>query len=179
MKRLSGISLAAVLLFSGCFGLLPDTRSKPPENAEAYVPFYVSGDLTITGEQPRATISPGKIYATDRYIFQNDIQYGIHVIERASEPDKKAKKIAFLQIPSSTEVAVKGDILYTNYADDLLAINISNPLAPRLIKRLPNVFPPVNQHYPPFNGYFVCPDKSKGTIVYWGLQKEQKPACQR
>jgi len=76
-------------------------------------------------------------------------------------------------------VAVKGDILYTNYADDLLAINISNPLAPRLIKRLPNVFPPVNQHYPPFNGYFVCPDKSKGTIVYWGLQKEQKPACQR
>lgn len=175
MKRLSTVFLLGILLFNSCN--LTEYRKKAPENVEAYVAVYASsGDLSITGESPRGTVSPGKIYATDRYIFQNDIQNGIHVMDRSSDPPQK---IAFLQIPFSTELAVRGNILYTNYISDLITIDIKDPLKPVLLNRIKEAFPPVNQDYPPYNGYFVCPDKSRGIIAYWDFQKVEKANCSR
>lgn len=186
MRRLSTILLTATLLFSDCFPPGGE-REKAPENVEAYVPVYVAskelGD--IMAEAPREAVSPGKIYATPRYIFQNDIQHGIHVIDRTTVP---VKKIAFIRIPFSTELAVRENILYTNYISDLITVDISGltaitpdtpPLKLRLVSRIRDVFLPVNQRYPPFSGYFVCPDKSNGFIAYWDLQKVKKATCQR
>ena len=157
----------------------------PPDNnisgnTDAYVPVYsllTEIDQISVGPQ-KPTVQAGKIYAYGNYIFQNDLNTGIHIIDNSNR--NSPKKIAFLKLPFSTEIAVKGNYLYSNNYVDLVVFDIADPANPKLVKRVANVFPPANQQYPPFtNTYFQCPDKSKGIIVRWDLQNIPVPKCRR
>jgi hypothetical protein len=147
---------------------------------DAYVPVYAStGNVNQISVEPEKPITDaGKIYAYGNYIFQNDLNTGIHIIDAT---DKKVpKKISFLKIPLCTELAVKGNFLYANNYSDIVVFSISNPAQPQMVKRITNVFPPVNQKYPPFsNIYFECPDEAKGIIVRWELKRISTPKCRR
>ena len=58
--------------------------------------------------------------------------------------------------------------------------DISNPAQPQFVKRVSDVFPPVNQKYPPLtNIYFECSDESKGVVVRWELRRINTPKCRR
>lgn len=147
---------------------------------QTYVPIYSSldGVNDIAVQPKKLTVEAGKIYAYGNYIFQNDLNTGIHIIDNTDK--QNPAKIAFLKIPLSTEVAVKGSFLYTNNYTDLVVFDISSPANPKLVKRVSNVFPSVNQNYPPFtNVYFECPDKSKGIVVDWELKTIANPKCRR
>ncbi len=88
--------------------------------------------------------------------------------------------ISYNIIPLSTELAVKGNYLYANNFRDIIVFDISNPAEPRLVKRVSNVFPPVNQKFPPLsNIYFECPDETKGVVVRWELKRINIPKCRR
>lgn len=165
-----------IFVLSGC----------TPENAESpsatlsYVPVYTSIDSAnhVSVEAPKATVNAGKIYAFNFYLFQNDIGTGIHIIDNSNR--ESPKKIAFIQLPFSTEVAVKGNFLYSNSFSDLVVFDISNPAEAVLVKRISNVFPPANQKYPPFNNVtFECPDPSKGIVVRWELKEVKNAKCRR
>ena len=176
MKCFPGLFLC-LLCLSSCEPF--DTAPFDGE-VDAYVPVYAA--LTeinaIAVEPARPTDQAGKIYAYGAYIFQNELYKGIHIINNSNR--SQPSKIAFLKVPFSTEIAVKGNYLYTNNHDDILVFDISNPANPVLAKRLENIFPPINQTYPPFNNVaFECPDPSKGVIVRWDLKRIKTPNCRR
>ncbi len=146
----------------------------------AYAPVYAKlADLSaIATLPPQATIKAGKIYAYGNYIFQNDLNTGIHIIDNAVPANPK--KIAFLKIPFSTEIAIKGNYLYTNSVSDLLVFNLASPQQPQLVNRVSNAFPIINQNYPSqTNVYFECADAEKGIVVDWELKQITNPACKR
>ncbi len=169
-----------LICFVFLFSCTNENNNMPSGQMDAYVPVYVSlENVTQIAVEPAKPITQaGKIYAFGNYIFQNDLNTGIHIIDAT---DKRApRKISFLKIPLSTEMAVKGNYLYTNNHSDILVFNISDPTQPQLIKRIPNVFPPVNQKYPALsNIYFECPETSKGVVVRWELKRINTPKCRR
>ena len=176
MRKIPGFLFVILFLYS-C-----DPIESAPFQGEmdAYVPVYASvADLNNIAVEPGKSIEQaGKIYAYGSYIFQSDVFKGIHIIDNSNRT--QPKKLAFLKVPFSTEIAVKGNYLYTNNHDDILVFDISNPANPQLVKRLEDVFPPVNQTFPPFNNVsFECPDLSKGVIVRWDLKRIKTPNCRR
>jgi hypothetical protein len=175
MKKLLYIS--AICMVAACDPL--DSAPLPGES-DAYVPVYASmQDVhSIAVEPAKAVEQAGKIYVYGNYIFQNDQYKGIHIIDNSVRT--APRKIAFIRIPLSTEVAVKGGHLYTNNHNDLVVFDLANITSPQLVKRMENVFPMVNQQYPPFsNIFFECVDPSKGVVVRWELKRIKTPACKR
>ena len=88
--------------------------------------------------QARPLRHPGKIYSYGHYLLINEIDEGIHIIDN-SDPAHPAN-LSFIQITGNRDMAVKENILYADNVVDLLAIDITDPLAPVLRKRLENVF---------------------------------------
>lgn len=146
----------------------------------AWVPIYAQPAelqaVSVTGSQP--TSKAGKIYAYGNYIFQNDQNKGIHIIDNTTPA--QARKIAFINIPFCTELAIKGKYLYTNSVSDLLVFDLTDLQTPKLLKRVKDAFPPVLQDHPPFNKvYFECVDPSKGIVVDWQEKMIPLPNCRR
>lgn len=155
-------------------------QTDPAGNTQAYVPVYMNAAQLdeIMVMPPKSTSTAGKIYAYGNYVFQNDVNEGIHIIDNTDK--NKPVKIAFLKIPSNTEIAIKGKYLYANSYVDLVVIDMADAAKPKLVKRLPGIFPSVSQDYPPFtNTSFVCADKSKGIVVRWELKTVDNPKCRR
>jgi hypothetical protein len=147
---------------------------------EALVPVYANpATASQVAVLPARPISKaGKIYVFGTWLFENDLYQGIHIIDVSNRANPR--KVAFLSVPFSTEIAVKGNYLYTNNVDDLLTFDISNPAAPVLVKRLENVFPVPDQKYPREQGvFFECPDPAKGIIVRWEQKQIERPNCRR
>lgn len=157
-----------------------DPVTYQPSQVEGYAPVYASAtDITkISYEPARKTGQAGKIYAIGNYIFQNELNKGIHIINNSDK--NHPEKIGFIQLPFSTEIAVKGNFLYSNNLSDLVVFDISDNSKPTLVKRIKNVFPPINQKYPPvLNSAFECVDASKGIVVAWERKSLVSPKCRR
>ena len=158
-----------------------DRVSSLPNQVEGYSPVYASAvDVNvITFETAaRPTERAGKIYAIGNYIFQNDVNKGIHIINNTNR--SHPEKVGFIKLPFSNEIAVKGNYLYSNNLNDLVVFDISDITKPKLVKRIQNVFPPVDQKYPPIpNASFECPDASKGIVVNWERKLLTDPKCRR
>lgn len=169
----SGIGLCLCL-----YSCDPDDRVDT-QGSTAYVPVYMSAteknDISLSSA--RTTEKSGKIYAYGNYIFQNDQNKGIHIIDNTDQAHPE--KIGFLNIPYNTEFAVKGNFIYANNVNDLVVIDIRDIGNPTVVKRLEEAFPYVNQQYPRETGYFECPDPAKGIVVAWELQTGKKVNCRR
>ncbi|MDB5191693.1 MAG: hypothetical protein JWQ96_1256 [Segetibacter sp.] len=175
MRKLLSLLSIPLLLYS-CTPESADYNG----TVEGYAPVYVSSATasTISVEPARAITKAGKIYVHGTYLFENDVNKGIHIIDVSDRA--RPRKVAFINVPLSTEVAVKGNYLYTNNLDDLLTFDISNPTAPVLVKRIDDVFPMPNQNYPPFTGVsFECADPSKGVVVQWEPKRIKNAKCRR
>jgi len=144
MKKIFSALLATAMycgiafIFQGC---IKDSYQKT-YSYTYYVPVYK------TTEQVRANIKsnpaqpvtrPGKIYVRGNYIYLNEIDRGIHVIDNTdpSHPNN----IAFIDIPGNMDMAVKGNTLYADLYSDLVAIDITDPRAVVLKKVVDNIFP--------------------------------------
>ena len=75
----------------------------------------------------QALKNPGKIYIYGNYIFLNEPDAGIHIIDN-SQPTAP-KNLAFIPIPGNVDLAVTGNTLYADSYSDLVTFDISNPLA--------------------------------------------------
>jgi hypothetical protein len=170
MKKIFLISFVFLLFFNG----------NNVFKVDGYRPVYVPKEeaKVIKVLPPRDVITQGKIYVKDNYIFVDDVNQGIHVIDN-SDP-RHPQKIAFIQIYGNHDIAVKGNTLYADNMDDLVAIDISDMQSPTLVKRVEGVYKMPNQHFPedlPFQTYFECPDPSKGLIVGWIPAELENPKC--
>ncbi|MFM2359882.1 MAG: hypothetical protein RLY16_1875, partial [Bacteroidota bacterium] len=93
----------------------------------------------IKSNAPKPIESTGKIFILGNYIFLNEIDKGIHVINN-SNPAAPVNE-AFITIPGNVDLSVKGNTLYADMFTDLVAIDISNPLNARVQKIVNNMFP--------------------------------------
>ncbi len=169
-------TIILLLCLSGC----DPKNAVSPLPSITYSPVYTSPESAnmVSVEPAKPTTVAGKIYAYNNYLFQNDVGTGIHIIDNTNR--QLPKKIAFLQVPFSTEVAVKGNFLYSNSFSDLVVFDISNPAKPVLANRIAKIFPAINQQYPPYNNvYFECPDRAKGVVTAWVVSTVKNAKCRR
>ena len=102
--------------------------------------------------------NPGKIFILGNYIFLNEIDKGIHIIDNSNP--SSPRNAAFIDIPGNLDLAVKGNSLYADLYTDLVTIDISNPLNAIVKKYNEGVFP--GRAYG--NGFFA--DNTK-VIIDW------------
>jgi hypothetical protein len=110
-----------------------------------YKPVYTTAEeirAAFKFMPPEVIHFPGKIYLLGNYLFVNEINEGIHIIDN-SDP-ANPQKVGFINIPGNHDMAAKGDILYADSYIDLLAIDVSNLSDVKIVKRIEGVF---NDHY--------------------------------
>lgn len=120
-------------------GCLKDTATR---TYTIYQPVYKSMQevrANIKNDVAGPFIHPGKIVIMGKYIFVNEVDKGIHIIDN-SNPAAPVNKF-FIAIPGNLDLAVKGNILYADLYSDLVAIDISDPARVRVEKVIENVFP--------------------------------------
>lgn len=130
------LPVAFCLILQGC---LKDKLTKTysimtpvyKEKAEVYA--------NIKSNAPKGITAPGKIFITGNYIFLNEIDKGVHVIDN-SNPFSPVVK-TFIDIPGNLDIAVRGNTLYADLYSDLVVIDITDPLQARFVKYIPHVFP--------------------------------------
>ncbi len=106
-----------------------------------FIPVYKSQAevvASIKSNEPKAMEKTGKIYIYGKYIFLNEIDKGIHVIDNTNPTSPK--NIGFIDIPGNVDIAVKENVLYADMYGDLVALDISDPSDVKLLKKLDDVF---------------------------------------
>jgi hypothetical protein len=125
-----------LFLFQGC------VKDKVTHTYSILTPIYktkaeVYGN--IKSNSPKEIQASGKIFIYDKYIFLNEVDKGVHIIDNSNPANPVVK--AFIDIPGNLDIAVKGNTLYADMYDELVAVDITNPLDAKLMKNIPGVFP--------------------------------------
>ena len=153
----AGIACCLVFLLQGC---LKDTISHT-YTYTYYKPVYKTVDevrANIKSETGHAVERPGKIFIKGNYIFLNEVDKGVHVIDNSNP--SQPKNISFINVPGNMDIAVKGNTLYADLYTDLVAIDITDPKKAVLKKVVEGVFP--DRYY--YSGFTA--DSTK-VIVDW------------
>jgi len=151
------ITLAASLLllmtFNSC---IKDTCSHVSSYTWFEPVYKTTAEVraNIKSGAPRDIKAPGKLFLIGNYIFLNEINKGIHIINN-SNPAAPVNT-AFIEIPGNIDVAVKGNTLYADLYTDLVTLDISNPLQVVTTSIVDHVFP---HRY-----YGFTPDSTK--VIY-------------
>ena len=138
-KTVAFIFIGAILvLHTGC---VKDSCSKT-YTYTYYQPIYKTTEevrANIKSNAARAVVNPGKIYVKGNYIFLNEVNKGIHVIDNSNPA--APKNIAFIDLPGNVDIAVKDNIMYADFYTDLVAIDIHDPVNVSVVKFVNNIFP--------------------------------------
>jgi hypothetical protein len=143
------------LVFSSC---LKDHCQK---NFRMFIPIYKSRaavlqDVKLQGSQKIE--KAGKIFSYGNYLFINDVDKGIHIIDNSNPA--VPNKTGFLNIEGNLDLWVRNNLLYADCYDNLLVIDIHDMHNIQLLESLPNVFPQRD-----YNEAAI--DASKGYVVGW------------
>ncbi len=109
----------------------------------------------MVSSAPREIENAGKIYVYGQYIFMNEPQKGIHVINNSNPASPQ--NIGFINIPGNVDLAVKGSFLYADSYSDIVVFDISNPVNVMPVKFMDNILK--NNGY--FWGNHTDPDSVK------------------
>ena len=113
-----------------------------------YVPVYktlTEARAEMKSLAPQPLKSTGKLYVYGNYIFLNESDKGIHVIDNSNPASPL--NISFIPMTGNQDLAVKGNFLYADSYSDLVVFDITNTTNIRAIQFLNNVFPDRNQYY--------------------------------
>jgi hypothetical protein len=141
-------------------------KDKIEETYTVNEPIYLSYDElrnSFKVADGQEIIHPGKIYFKDNYIFVNEYQKGIHVIDNSDPTSPEI--IKFIEIPGNVDLAVKEDILYADSYVDLVAIDISDINNIQEVKRITNAFPYMIPECG--DGVVEYVDSNEGVVIGW------------
>ncbi|MFY0644640.1 MAG: hypothetical protein JXR19_09270 [Bacteroidia bacterium] len=182
MKQIAFLTMGfAILLLSSCLG-------SDVKQVQGLKPVYGTvDDLTkmIKHSEVQDLVSPGKIYVKDQLLLINESLKGVHIYDN-SDPSNPINT-GFIEIPGNLDVAMKGNLLYADYLNGLVTIDISDIQNPVLKDFNSDYNSKDNgQLYPPSSAtslignsqvYFECPDKTKGLIIGWDVSNMPEPQC--
>jgi hypothetical protein len=136
MKRILWVLLAALFFMQSC------VKDQNFRKTTFYKPVYKTKQevwSNIKSSAPEELTAPGKLFYKDGYVFLNELNEGVHIIDvrNPSSP----QNIAFVHIPGAVDIAVRGNTLYADMYTDLVAVDIANPKAVKLSHVEPGVFP--------------------------------------
>ena len=145
MKRTYFVIFFLSLLFTGCCFLCieesrPSIEPVPPTAYEAISKARADLNKSVQLESPRDIVNSGKIYVFKEFLFVGEKRKGFHVFDNSNP--KSPKKIKFIQVLGSTDIALRDHVLYINQATDLLTLKynfVDGSL--KLMKRIENIFP--------------------------------------
>ena len=135
-KVILALTTLLMLAFGSCI------KDSMKQSYVYYRPVYKTKQevrAAINSSTPKSIVNPGKLFYKDGYVFLNDLEKGVHIIDVRNPASPQV--VAFVAIPGSVDLAVRGNILYADLTTDLVAIDISNPLQVKLTKVLEGVFP--------------------------------------
>ncbi|WP_430816624.1 LVIVD repeat-containing protein [Carboxylicivirga sp. RSCT41] len=166
MKTLLKLSFVvmAVLSLSACSDKIKETYT-------VNTPEYLSYDDLRSSFQMKSAqtiIQPGKIYFKDHFIFINEYQKGIHIIDNADPANPRF--VSFLELPGNVDMAIKGNMLYADSYIDLVTIDISDMNNIREVDRDEEAFPYIIPGFE--NGVLSRIDQSKGVITGYKVTEE-------
>jgi hypothetical protein len=166
-----GFVAATVLAVTGCTDY---------EEVPVFSPIYLSfAELRtpVMAVDPVDIGTTGKIYVKDSYIYINELDEGIHVIDN-TEPSSP-ETIAFIPIPGNVDMAIQGTILYADSYVDLVAVDIADPSNAVEVARIEDAFPYATPS-PWIEEDFVArsrvetPDESIGVVVGWEQTRTER-----
>ena len=158
LQTLASVMILAVLLLSSC----KKDKCTQTITYKKYDPVYMSYEelrSSVKTEGPQALKKPGKIYQRGSYIFVNEVDKGIHIIDNSNP--SAPQNISFISIPGNMDLAVSGNTLYADSYIDLLSLDISNPQNVTVTRRVENALP--NRIFT--NGYYA--DPTQGVVIEW------------
>ena len=166
-------SVAIFILVSILIGGCCTTRTDK-YTVKIYTPVYKKLSDIRSGfnvQSPTDLKNPGKIYVFGKYLFINEKDAGVHIIDN-SNPSAPVN-VSFIAIPGNGDIAVKSNILYADSYVDLVAVDISDPHNPRLTKRVNEIFPnllDLNNEYVDPNGGVLVEWKSKDSVISYSYK---------
>ncbi|GAB1857327.1 hypothetical protein MHTCC0001_21630 [Flavobacteriaceae bacterium MHTCC 0001] len=121
---------------------------------------------------PQPMLQPGKIYAYGNYIFVNDVNKGVHIIDNSTP--SSPQPIQYINIPGNEDISIKDNYLYADSATDLVVFDISNINTIKQVERLEDVFEVYNYQIPMEAEYTDYENYNYETdiIVGWTLKQE-------
>lgn len=138
MQRITRLLPAVMALFflGGCL------KDKVTHTYTLLKPVYKSKEAVLSevgNTMAKGLGNPGKIYVYGNYLFVNEINKGVHVIDNSNPASPVNKR--FINIPGNVDIAVQGNTLYADIYTDMLTLDISDPLAVKVTEVTRNVFP--------------------------------------
>ncbi|MDX1636456.1 MAG: hypothetical protein R3281_00715 [Balneolaceae bacterium] len=165
-SRYSAVKFLVVILFLAVAGLGCEDQKVQTVRWTEYEPVYMTQQEfreSVGLEEPRTLGEPGKIYFYDNYLFVNEVNKGVHVIDNSSP--SSPRKVGFINIPANKDIAVSGNLLYADSNSDLLVFDITDMEKAELVKRIEDVFT-FSANRPP--AYPAQPvDHARGIVVDW------------
>ncbi|HET6253625.1 MAG TPA: hypothetical protein VFE32_06110 [Puia sp.] len=142
MRNKVSLLLSALAVITGGLLLLPGClKDRVTARYKIMSPVYSLRSTVlanVNGDPGTAISQPGQIYVKGSYIFLNDIDRGIHVIDN-SNPSNPVQT-AFLNIPGNLNIGIRNNILYADMYTDVLSIDISNIHQVKIIGLLRSFF---------------------------------------
>ena len=136
------------------------------------VPVYMSYQHLRQAVQVEVARPPdrlGRVYLYQNYVFLNEVNEGIHVIDN-SDPTTPVN-LGFIRVPGNTEIAIRDNYLYADSYIDLVILDLSNPTDVQIVGRQESIFPYDAFQNIPYNidlsSYDI--DAERGVIVSYQL----------
>lgn len=139
-KRLLAVNAFVLgFLFIALTGCLKDSCKN---TYTIYEPVYktrmqVRQEMKSTA--PQELKQTGKLYVYGNYIFLNEVDKGIHVIDNTNPA--LPQNISFIPIPGNVDLAVKDNYLYADAYSDMVVLDISTPTQVKAHQFINDVFP--------------------------------------
>ena len=140
MKKLLCYSLCIIIIT--CFNSCVKDSCTHTYSYTWFEPLYKTTTEVrdnIKTSAARGIKVPGKLFIIGKYIFLNEVNKGIHIINNTNPA--APVNTGFIDIPGNIDIAVKGNTLYADLYSDLVTLDISNPLNVVKKKIIDNVFP--------------------------------------
>ncbi len=160
MRRQTPALVALLLIIS----FIPFFQGCVKDNCTRHYSYWIPHYKTkievrdnIKSNLPTDIVHPGKIYVRGNFIFLNELDKGIHVIDNTNP--QSPQRVAFITIPGNIDLAVKGNMLYADMYTDIVTIDITDPRNVVLKKVNENVLP--ERYYAGFH------NNAMSVIVDW------------
>jgi hypothetical protein len=131
-------SMAIVLAQTGC---VKDNCTGTRKYAY-FVPVYKTKQEVrnnIKSANPQPIVQAGKLSLYGNYIFLNELNKGIHVIDNSNPANPR--NLSFIPIPGNVDIAIRNNLLYADLYSELVVIDISTPQQVRLKEIAMGIFP--------------------------------------